>query len=58
VRGKIKPGSDVKEFAWVNLEEIKKYKLPPAMYRVIKKLKSSSFSSPQNFVVWKKPKTP
>jgi hypothetical protein len=31
----IKPGSDVAKAEWVSLEEMEKYKLRPAMYKVI-----------------------
>lgn len=41
-KGKIKPGDDVDEFAWVTLEEMQKYKMRPAMYVVLEKFKSSS----------------
>jgi 8-oxo-dGTP diphosphatase len=37
----VKPRDDIDKFAWVTLEEIKKYKMRSAMYEVIEKLKSS-----------------
>ncbi len=40
-RGKVEPRDDVDEFAWLTLEEMKTYKMRPAMYSVIAKLKSS-----------------
>jgi len=39
--GKVKPGSDVDEVRWVSLKEMRKYKMRPAMYKIIKKLCSS-----------------
>ena len=36
--GDIKIGSDAEEFAWLSPEEMKNYKLRPAMYFVIEKL--------------------